>query len=99
MMLLTAWALYWLIAWLAHLKIAVVATKLFLYYLNSVCCHCLISAVDLMLLPLWMAESVLQWMISWLNEEPVTWLKQLEMEPEMEMKAEESWEELILGWL
>jgi hypothetical protein len=55
--------------------------------------------VDLMLLPLWMAESVLQWMISWLAGEPeLTWI-QLEMESGMEMKAEESWEELILGWL
>lgn len=107
MMLLTAWALYWLLAWLAHLKIAVVATKLFLYYLNSVCCHCLISAVDLMLLPLWMAESVLQWMISWLTGgSEIMWKRleigmeiEMEMEPEMEMKAEESWEELILGWL
>lgn len=50
-----------------------------------------------------MAESVLQWMISWLAGGSELMWKQLEiemkMEPEMEMKAEESWEELILGWL
>ena len=99
MMLLMAWASYWLIAWLIYLKIAVVMMKLLLYYLNCVWYHCLTSAVDLMLLPLWIAESVLQWMISWLAGEPeLTWI-QLEMESGMEMKAEESWEELILGWL
>ena len=54
-----------------------------------------------------MAESVLQWMISWLTGgSEIMWKRleigmeiEMEMEPEMEMKAEESWEELILGWL